>query len=282
MFHRSSIAAAALVAALLLGFSGARAHDESKYPDWSGQWRRVEGGPPRYDHAKPYGRGQEPPLTEEYRLIHEASLADQATGGQGLYRTSARCIPMGMPWQMYGLFPIEFVFTANTIFVLSEIMTSQPRRIYTDGRNWPEDQEPLFTGYSIGKWIDEDGDGKFDVLQVETRNMRVPRIYDQSGIPFHEDGEGVITERIYLDKADPNLLHNEMTTTDHALTRPWRVTRNYRREKKVYWSENNCVEGNDNIAVGKEDYLLSSDGYLMPAKKDQPPPDLRYFKQTQK
>jgi hypothetical protein len=84
---------------------------------------------------------------------HEESLADQAAGGQGLYRTSARCIPMGMPWQMYGLFPIEFVFTTKTTFVLSEIMTSQPRRIYTDGRDWPEDQEPLFTGYSIGKWI---------------------------------------------------------------------------------------------------------------------------------
>jgi hypothetical protein len=148
--------------------------------------------------------------------------------------------------------------------------------------DWPEDQDPLFTGYSIGRWIDQDGDGKYDVLEVETRNMKVPRIYDQSGIPFHEDGQGVITERIYLDKADPNILHNEMTTTDHALTRPWTVVRNYRREKKVFWAENNCVEGNDNIAVGTQDYLLSSDGYLMPAKKDQPPPDLRYFKQTQK
>jgi hypothetical protein len=225
------------------------------------------------------GREQEAPLREEYRRIHEASLADQAAGGQGLYRTSARCIPMGMPWQMYALFPIEFLFTANTTFVLSEIMTSQPRRIYTDGRAWPEDQEPLFTGYSIGKWIDEKGDGNYDVLEIETRNMKVPRIYDQSGIPFHEDGEGVIKERIYLDKNDPNILHNEMTTVDHALTRPWTVTRNYRREKKTIWTENNCVEGNDNIAIGNEDYLLSPDGYLMPVKKDQKPPDLRYFNQ---
>ena len=283
MLYRSSSVAIALAMALLLTpLPGAQAHDESKFPDWSGQWRRVEGGAPRYDHSKPYGRGQEPPLTREYRLIHEASLADQADGGQGLYRTSARCIPMGMPWQMYGLFPIEFVFTANTTFVLSEIMTSQPRRIYTDGHDWPEDQEPLFTGYSIGKWIDQDGDGKYDVLEIETRNMKVPRIYDQSGIPFHEDGQGIIKERIYLDKADPNILHNEMTTTDNALTRPWTVTRNYRREKKVIWTENNCVEGNDNIAIGKEDYLLSPDGYLMPVKKGQSPPDLRYFNQVQK
>jgi hypothetical protein len=30
--------------------------------------------------------------------------------------------------------------------------------------------------------------------------------------------------------------------------------------------------------IGKDDYFLSSDGLLMPAKKDQGPPDLRYFK----
>jgi hypothetical protein len=36
------------------------------------------------------------------------------------------------------------------------------------------------------------------------------------------------------------------------------------------------------IVIGKENYFLSAEGFLMPAKKDQPPPDLRYFKQTQR
>jgi len=36
------------------------------------------------------------------------------------------------------------------------------------------------------------------------------------------------------------------------------------------------------VGIGKEIYFLSGDGFLMPAKKDQPPPDLRYFKQTQR
>jgi hypothetical protein len=31
------------------------------------------------------------------------------------------------------------------------------------------------------------------------------------------------------------------------------------------------------IAIGNEVYLLSGDGLLMPIKKDQPAPDLRYF-----
>ena len=34
--------------------------------------------------------------------------------------------------------------------------------------------------------------------------------------------------------------------------------------------------------IGKENYFVSGDGYLMPARKDQPPPDLRYFKPARK
>jgi hypothetical protein len=230
MICRSSIVSLALAAALLTTLPGAQAHDETKYPDLSGQWR---GSVIRYDPSKPVGRGQQAPLKEPYRLMHEASMADQAAGGQGLYLSSAKCVPMGMPWQMYAFFAMDFVVTPAATFVLSEAMTVQPRRIYTDGRDWPEYQEPLLTGYSIGKWIDEDGDGKYNVLEVETRYMKVPRIFDQSGIPFHEDGQAVIKERLFLNKADPYILHNQMTTIDNALTRPWSVERTYSREKTV-------------------------------------------------
>jgi len=36
------------------------------------------------------------------------------------------------------------------------------------------------------------------------------------------------------------------------------------------------------IRIGEETYYRSADGRLMPTRKDQPPPDLRYFKQPQK
>ena len=38
------------------------------------------------------------------------------------------------------------------------------------------------------------------------------------------------------------------------------------------------MENTHQIVIGKENYFLSADGLLMPAKKDQAPPDLRYFK----
>ena len=281
MLNRTTIAAAMVAAALSL--TAAAAQDDPRYPEWSGQWRKApDGGPPRYDPSKPDGAGQQAPLKEEYRRIHEASMADQALGGPGLYVMSVKCIPMGMPFQMSIVFPFEFVITPKTTYVLFEIMTSQPRRIYTDGRDWPKDPDPTFTGYSIGKWIDEDRDGRFDVLEVETRHLRVPRLFDQTGIPFHEDGQAVIKERIYADKANHNIIYDEITTIDNALTRPWSIKKTYRREPKVVWPENNCTEGNNDVVIGSESYLLSADGYLMPVKKDQPPPDLRYFNQTRR
>ena len=69
---------------------------------------------------------------------------------------------------------------------------------------------------------------------------------------------------------------------DHALTRPWTVDKRYRRDPNPNWPESYCTENNAQIVIGKENYFLSADGLLMPAKKDQPPPDLRYFKQTQR
>ena len=99
-------------------------------------------------------------------------------------------------------------------------------------------------------------------------------------VPFHEDGEGVVKERIYLDKADSEVLHNDITVEDHALTRPWTVNKRYRRIHDVVWWEDNCTENNHHVVVGKEEYFVGGD-YLMPSRKGQEPPDTRYF-QTKK
>ena len=92
MRYGNSIGAIAATAALLIAMVGAQAQDATRYPDWSGQWRRAEGGPNRYDPSKPPGRAQAIPLTAEYQAIYEAGLKDQAAGGQGNNLTY-RCIP---------------------------------------------------------------------------------------------------------------------------------------------------------------------------------------------
>jgi hypothetical protein len=181
---------------------------------------------------------------------------------------------------MSALFPMEFVIEPKTTYVLFE--NHLPRRIYTDGREWPKEElEPTFVGYSIGRWIDEDGDGRYDVLEAETRNIRGPRAFEPSGLPFHADNATIVKERLFLDKADRNVLHDEITTIDHALTRPWTVMQTFRREVKEIWVDNTCAENNRHVILGEEHYFISGDGHLMPVRKDQPPPDLKYFQRPQ-
>jgi hypothetical protein len=67
------------------------------------------------------------------------------------------------------------------------------------------------------------------MLAVETRGLNNPRTYDAAGIAFHSDGQTIIKERLYLNKADPNKLYDEITVTDNALKRPWSALKTYRR-----------------------------------------------------
>lgn len=278
MLYRSSIASVALAVTLLGAINAAQAHDELKYPDWKGQWIRIGSG--AFDPTKPGGRGQQPPLTPEYRVIWEAHLAEEAAGGQQ-YNPQARCLSGGMPRMMVAYEPMEIIITPDITYIeISHL--NEFRRIYTDGRSYPENAEPSFAGYSIGQWIDDDGDGRYDVLVVETRGLKGPRIFEASGIPLHEDNQTIVKERIVLDKVDPNTLLNEITTIDNALTRPWTVTRKYQRERNPHWIEHACTENNTYVFTGTESYFIGADGLLMPTKKDQPPPDLRHFSQRQK
>jgi hypothetical protein len=68
------------------------------------------------------------------------------------------------------------------------------------------------------------------------------------------DNQTIIKERFYLNKTDPNILHNQMTVIDNALTRPWTVTKNYRRDgdPQPVWIEWVCAEGQSHVRVGKE------------------------------
>ena len=260
--------------AAVLPISAARAFDDSKYPEFSGVWRKPAGIGNQWDQTKPLGLAQEPPFTPEYQAIFEASLADIKEGGQGNDAPS-RCVPFAMPRVMTVVFDMEIVITPGTTYMM--FAHSMPRRIVTDGRDWPKEIEPTFNGYSIGKWIDTNHDGRYDVLETETLGLKGPRTYEGTGMPFHKDNQTVIKERLFLDKANPDALSDEITVIDHALTRPWTVTKRYRRDTDAMRLEYNCSEDNHHVLIGGQDYFQSGDNMLMPSKKGQAPPDLRYF-----
>jgi len=301
MFHRSLLGAIGLLLALWGSTGDAEVLDYGKYPDLKGQWVRwgpsgpdltgplVRLGPSgnfrtRFDPHKPPGLGQEVPFTPEYQALFEANLKDQAQGGQGSAQTFS-CISPGMPRATNGFSEYEFVISPHTFYILTRHIDDD-RRIYTDGRDWPENIEPTFLGYSIGHWIDTDGRGRYDLLEVETRGpFKGPRAFDVTGAPLHKDNQTLVKEKYYLDKVNSDILHIDVTVLDHALTRPWTVNKTYGREPNKdtpFWRENNCGEYNNHVKIGDQNYMLSADGSLMPTRKDQPPPDLKYFNQPQR
>jgi hypothetical protein len=277
MLERNLCAVIVLAIALASAGIGASAADQPTFPDWRGQWVRIGGT--QFDPSKPAGRGQEAALTAEYQARFEAAIVTAASGGPPADPTLA-CFPAGMPRTMIAAEPMEILITPKTTYVFVSYPT-EFRRISTDGQGWPDAIEPSFTGYSIGKW-QTGADGKYESLVVETRSLKGPRTFDASGLPLHQDAETVVKERIYLDKGNPNLLHDEITTSDHALTRPWTVTRTYHRERNPRWVEHLCAVDNRHVLVDGESYLVSEDGYLMPTRKGQKAPDLTLFKQPGK
>jgi hypothetical protein len=275
---RTALAPIALSILLCPVLASAQPIDTSRYPDFArGQW--VRDTEARWDITKPR-LAQEAPLTPEAQAMLQASVAEQALGGQGNDMMS-KCYPPGMPRMMIAYDPIAFAVTADVTYIIFQHM-NQRRRIYTDGRDWPAQAAHTFVGYSIGRWVDPDHDGRYGALSIETRDIGGPRVFDSSGIPLHGDNQTIVKERIFLDKADNDLMHDEITTIDDALTRPWTVTRSYHREVPATWFEHVCAEDNHQVFIGRQNYFLSGDGYLMPTRKGQQPPDLRNFEQSQR
>jgi hypothetical protein len=101
----------------------------------------------QWEPTRPRGR-EGAPLIPEYQAIFEANLKDQDEGGQGTDPTY-QCIPDGMPRAMNVIFPMEIIIQPNTTYIYIEYLTMF-RRIFTDGRAFPENFDSSFMGYSIG------------------------------------------------------------------------------------------------------------------------------------
>ena len=118
--------ATALAAALLMNVATAQAHDESKYPDWSGMWRRPPGVGIQWDETKRPGLAQQAPLKPEFQKVLEDSIKEQAAGGQG-GDFRVRCISNGMPRLMT-------IVRQHEIFIMPEmtmVMFESPTKTRT-------------------------------------------------------------------------------------------------------------------------------------------------------
>ena len=198
-----------------------------RLPDWGGVWTLELGGP-----------RAAPPQPKGAYLARYQALAAQAAANNGEFpRQGSYCAPPGMPYQMgVPQYPIEFVFSPGRITILFEAWM-QVRRVFTDGRDHPQDAEATFYGHSTGTWSGE-------TLTVDTTGTK-PAALLAAGIG-HSDKEHIV-EHIHLAPGDPDLLMDEMTVTDpEALQQPWSVTYRFRRHRDWDLLEFVCAENDRN------------------------------------
>ena len=107
----------------------------------------------------------------------------------------------------------------------------------------------------------------FHIVVADSRSPRDGRFIEKLGT-YNPLLPREHAQRITLDKADPNVLHDEIIILDHALTRPWTVTRDHRRSKKPIWTETVCTEENHQVKIGGEYYFIGAGGDLMPTRRN--------------
>ena len=163
--------------------------------------------------------------------------------------------------------PMEIIVTPDVTYILISHNDDLYRRIYTDGRDWPTDPSARSRATRSASGSTRTATASTTRSRSRPASCKGPRAYDTSGIPFHEDNQTIIKERIYLDKADRNTLYDEITVIDHALTRPYvKLQKAIRKPNpRPVWQSEVCSEDNTWVKIGNEPYYLSADGKLMPA-----------------
>jgi hypothetical protein len=211
-------------------------------PDWRGVWYLE--GPLLFagaEHAVvarssaarlPFDGGVTPgsyftgaPYKPEYQKIYDERVAKARGQGKADDPVDTCYAPHGMP-RLMGAGPgaLEFVVTPKETWIIWDFL-NQTRRIYTDGRGHPGDDQrwPRTMGHSVGRW-----DGQ--TLVVDTV-WPMAGIYDRSGAPYSDQLR--VTER--LSRTDARTITDEMTLEDPVMfTAPWKVTRHFKRSTKKW------------------------------------------------
>jgi hypothetical protein len=126
--------------------------------------------------------------------------------------STSHCLPAGVPATHFIPIPHKIVQTPGLILMLYE-GDGTIRQIYTDGRKVPPDPQPLWLGYSVGKW-------EGDSLVVDTTGFNDKSWLDGFGHP-HSDALHV-TERFR--RRDFGHLDVQVTVDDpKAYTRPFTI-----------------------------------------------------------
>jgi hypothetical protein len=124
----------------------------------------------------------------------------------------SHCLPEGMPLVEMAPAPYKIIQTPGLMLMLYERDTTF-RQVHTDGRKLPDDPQPSWLGYSVGKW---DGDS----LVVESNGFNDRGWLDARG---HTHSEALhLTERFH--RVDFGHMELRLTIDDpKTYTRPFTI-----------------------------------------------------------
>ena len=152
----------------------------------------------------------------------------------------AQCLPMGFLQTHTHSQPRRIVQTKDDVIIMYEANQGL-RQIFTDGRTLPEDPNPQWEGYSVGRW-----DG--DTLVVESLGFRDEGWLDVNGSPFTSGLR--LTERYR--RVNYGRMEIDLTINDpKAYTQPFTLRVNWRLEPDQQLIEFICHENN----LSKEHYV---------------------------
>ena len=231
-------------------------------PDWSGVWTLVGGtlydratAEPKNALAGDPGAREHPPYTPAWEEKYKANIAKVAA--DRFPDPITMCgVPVGFPRLLQVVDGYEFVATPNQTWILTE---NGPNvlRVYTDGRKHLADDViwPTYTGDSVGHW-------EGDTLVFTTIGLRGENgtIIDRTGAIISEQAHGLTR----LHKRGDGMMEATITIEDPvALTRPWTVTKVYKKvpgDARIM--DYACAENNRNPVdpVTGKTYTLGSDG----------------------
>jgi hypothetical protein len=232
-------------------------------PDWSGVWA-MQGGTifdrataePANAQAGQPGARERPPYNAAWEAKYLANI--ERVKNDRFPDVITNCgVPIGFPRIFNAPDGYEFVVTPKQTWILTE-NGPNVMRIYTDGRQnlGPDDIWPTYTGDSAGHW-------EGDTLVFSTIGIKgeTGSIVDRTGIVISDKATGLTRMR----KIDPDTIEAQITLTDPvAFTRPWTVTKRFRRMTggDIRIMDYACAENNRNpvdAATGKT-LTLGSDG----------------------
>jgi hypothetical protein len=194
-----------------------------------------------------------------------AAVYDYNSKNESKYDPEGYCLPPGGPRMMATPYQAEIIQLPEQkrIIMIFEGATHIWREIYMDGRAFPEDLNPTYLGYSIGRW-------EGDTLVVENKGFNENSWLDYFGHP-HTDLMHV-TER--WSRPNKNQLRYEATVNDPgAYTRPFTMM-----WENISWNANAelpeyiCQENNQYLHRLVDDLGQTLFGARQPGTKPAPTP----------